>query len=77
MESKRQIGEFLRETLKLELSEPKTLLTHASTEVARFLSYDISITRENEKRNQKGNRSLGGQVTLRIPKNVIEAKTQP
>jgi hypothetical protein len=30
---------YLRETLKLELSEEKTLITHAATQAARFLGY--------------------------------------
>ena len=37
-EIKRPIGAFLRETLKLELSASKTLITHARTEAARFLA---------------------------------------
>jgi hypothetical protein len=36
-EIKQRIGAFLRDELKLELSEPKTLITHARTEAARFL----------------------------------------
>jgi len=74
---KRQVGDFLRETLKLELSDTKTLLTHASTETARFLSYDISINRDNENRPQGGNRRLSGKRALRIPQDVIKAKRQP
>lgn len=74
---KQRIGQFLRDTLKLDLSDTKTLLTHASTENARFLSYDISITRNDETRNQKGNRSLNGQVTLRIPPIVVQEHCKP
>src|SRR5262249_42220486 len=36
-EIKRRIGEFLRDQLKLELSETKTLITHARSGHARFL----------------------------------------
>ena len=36
-EIKRELRDFLRETLKLELSEEKTLITHARTEAAKFL----------------------------------------
>src|SRR6266851_1589562 len=36
---KQRLQEFLRETLKLELSQEKTLITHARTEAARFLGY--------------------------------------
>jgi hypothetical protein len=38
---KRQLGAFLRDHLKLELSQEKTLITHAQTEVARFLGYGV------------------------------------
>ncbi|MEU9247907.1 reverse transcriptase/maturase family protein, partial [Streptomyces sp. NPDC048385] len=41
VEIKQRIGEFLRDELKLELSTEKTLITHARTEKARFLGYDI------------------------------------
>jgi group II intron reverse transcriptase/maturase len=36
-EIKEQLHEFLQDTLQLELSEEKTLITHAKTEAARFL----------------------------------------
>src|SRR5205807_1034751 len=35
------VRRFLREELKLELSEAKTLITHATSQAARFLGYDI------------------------------------
>jgi hypothetical protein len=38
-EIKRRLRIFLQEELKLELSEAKTLITHARTETARFLNY--------------------------------------
>jgi group II intron reverse transcriptase/maturase len=41
---KRQSGAYLRDVLKLELSEEKTLITHARTQAARFLGYHISTT---------------------------------
>ena len=40
-EIKRQLAQFLHENLKLELSETKTLITHARTQAARFLGYEI------------------------------------
>src|SRR6266446_7657603 len=36
---KARLAEFLRETLGLELSQPKTLITHARSQPARFLGY--------------------------------------
>jgi len=74
---KREIGEYLRETLKLELSETKTLLTHASTEAAHFLGYDITVNRDNERRGVGGNRTLSGRPTLLIPRNVVQEKCKP
>ena len=38
-EIKQQLEKFLGENLKLELSQTKTLITHARTEAARFLGY--------------------------------------
>jgi len=76
-EIKRKIGEFLQETLKLELSETKTLLTQASTESARFLGYDILISGKDASRGRGGNRTLNGQPTLLIPRKVIQEKCTP
>ena len=46
---KHQLATYLRETLHLELSEEKTLITHARSQAARFLSYDIrGPTRQRE-----------------------------
>ena len=74
---KRQLGQFLRETLKLDLSESKTLLTHAATEHAKFLSYNISVMRDNEVRNPQGNRNLNGHISLRVPHEVVQTKCKP
>jgi group II intron reverse transcriptase/maturase len=57
---------FLSQELRLELSEAKTLITHANTQKARFLGYDISITQCNTKIG--GNRrSVNGGIALRMP----------
>jgi group II intron reverse transcriptase/maturase len=80
-EIKQQIGDFLRSTLKLEMSEEKTLVTHARTEKARFLGYDITIMHENNQmaagRNLAGRyraRSINGGLTLSAPWEKIEVK---
>ena len=44
-EIKDRLRGFLHDQLKLELSPEKTLITHAVTEKARFLGYDISSGR--------------------------------
>jgi group II intron reverse transcriptase/maturase len=38
---KDQLAAFLRDELKLELSDEKTLITHARTRAARYLNYEI------------------------------------
>ncbi len=78
-EIKRQLGAFLRDELKLELSQAKTLLTHARSEAARFLGYAVSILQENGKQTPSSNtgvsrRSINGTVGLRVPPEVIEEK---
>jgi group II intron reverse transcriptase/maturase len=73
-EIKRLLSDFLRETLKLELSQDKTLITHASTEAARFLGYQIVTQQNDEKRDRSQHRSLNGHVGLRLPNDVLEKK---
>jgi hypothetical protein len=70
-EIKRLIGEFLREHLKLDLSETKTLITHAQTEHARFLGYEISVRRSNTKLDRRGQRSVNGLICLGVPLDVV------
>jgi group II intron reverse transcriptase/maturase len=40
---KSKIRSWLMDNLQLELSEQKTLITHARTETARFLGYELSV----------------------------------
>ncbi len=76
-EIKQQLGRFLQEQLKLELSKTKTLLTHARTETARFLNYEIHTLQENAQRDQRRHRrNINGRVGLRVPKDVIKDKCQ-
>ncbi len=42
---KQQLSDFIGQTLKMELSEQKTLITH-SNQYARFLGYDIRVRRD-------------------------------
>ncbi len=76
-EIKQRIGEFLQETLKLTLSEPKTLITHARTEAANFLGYEIVVFNNDHKHDWRGHRSLNGQIGLKVPMKVIRAKCLP
>jgi hypothetical protein len=68
------LSAFLRETLKLELSQEKTLITHATTGAARFLGYEIVTHQADEKRDQAGHRTLNGHIGLRMPNEVVEKK---
>lgn len=61
---KRDIGNYLRETLKLEMSEEKTLITHTATK-ARFLGYDICVCRDQQ--THYGRRSMSNRVLLYMP----------
>ena len=51
----------------------KTLITHASTNAARFLGYEITAQHDNRKQTA-GRRSVNGQIRLRVPVDVIKAK---
>jgi group II intron reverse transcriptase/maturase len=71
---KERLRTFLRETLKLELSQEKTLITHATTGAARFLGYEIVTHLNDEKRNHCGHRTLNGHIGLRLPDAVVKKK---
>ena len=71
-EIRQQLKEFLHDTLKLELSQEKTLITHAQTSTARFLGYEIAVQHSNEKLDQTKRRVINGVVELRVPREVIE-----
>lgn len=71
---KQKIAAFLRDELKLTLSDEKTLITHASSEKARFLGYEVHVLRADHK-HHGGRRSINGQVGLRVPKTVIQSQS--
>ena len=65
---KQQFSNFIADTLKMELSEEKTLITH-SNDYARFLGYDVRVRRDS-KIKIHGNttqRTLNNMVELNIP----------
>ena len=72
LEIKQKIATFLRENLKLELSQEKTLITHARDKTAKFLGYEIHILHANDKHDHRGQRCINGSVGLRVPKSVIK-----
>lgn len=66
---KQQLAEFISGTLKMELSEEKTLITHSDTP-AKFLGYSVRVRRSYVvKRGGHGatQRTMSGSVELAIP----------
>jgi group II intron reverse transcriptase/maturase len=74
-EIKHRLGEVLRK-LKLTLSEQKTTITHARTDAAHFLGYELHVLNNNQKRDKRGYRSINGQIGLKVPRAVVRAKTE-
>src|SRR6516225_6124747 len=72
-EIKAKLAVFLRETLGLELNQQKTLITHARSQRARFLGYDISVQHSGTKISN-GRRSANGKIALKVPPDVITAQ---
>lgn len=77
---KAKIGTFLRDTLRLEMSEEKTLITHATTEKARFLGYDIKVIYPDDvtipAKNRHGRhtaRMVNGKIRLEVPMDKVMA----
>ena len=73
LEIKQQLAAFLCDELKLELSEGKTLITHARDEVAHFLGYELHAMHADDQHDQRGQRSINGGIGLRVPRRVIQA----
>ena len=73
---KQDIKTFLLEKLGLNLSEEKTLITHAETS-ARFLGYNISVRNSQQTlrgKNGVPKRYFNGKVVLKIPPDTIKKK---
>ena len=68
---KTRLAEFLRDNLALNLNEEKTLITHARTQAAAFLGYEI-IVQHSRDRPQ-----INGVIGLRVPRSVIKQKCAP
>jgi group II intron reverse transcriptase/maturase len=73
-EIKREIGAFLRDVLKLELSDAKTLISHAKTKGARFLSYWLRTQQPKTRLDHTGRRVGSGVIGLLVPEDVITEK---
>ncbi len=77
-EIKQQLRTFLLEELKLNLSEEKTLITHARSQAAKFLGYEITTLQSNSKqyrdKNGRKNRRINGNIGFRVPQAVVQEK---
>lgn len=73
---KQRIGEFLHQELELKLAEAKTLITHARSQKARFLNYEIHTIQCDTRHDHTGRRSVNGNIGLRVPTEVVRTKCQ-
>lgn len=73
---KAELKAFLQ-TLGLELSEEKTHITHAQSEAALFLGYELSVAGNRTKLSRHNNnphikeRKVNGVIQLRVPRSVV------
>ena len=79
---RQQLGAFLREHLKLELSPTQTRITHGRTEAARFLGDELTVLTANDRRTRRRSdgaptRATAGVIGLRVPADVIRDKCRP
>jgi group II intron reverse transcriptase/maturase len=68
---KARLAQFLRDDLKLELNEDKTVITHGRTNAATFLGYEITVQHSRDRP------TVNGIIGLRIPRAVIKDKCAP
>lgn len=70
VEIKRKLAGFIGQTLKMELSDEKTLITH-SNNYARFLGYDIRIRRDAKVKRvgkmKHAKRTMSNKAELVVP----------
>ncbi|RGD47204.1 reverse transcriptase domain-containing protein [Bacteroides sp. AM16-13] len=76
VKAKEDIKAYLHDTLKLELSDEKTLITNSSDH-AKFLGYEVTIRRSDKTRKDSRGitrRSLGYKTVLLLPTEVMRKK---
>lgn len=76
MQIKANIAQYMSEQLKLELSEEKTLITHAQNP-AKFLGYEIYVRKSQAlKRNRNGvlRRPFNGRIILNVSNETVRRK---
>ena len=62
---------FLHDDLKLELSQDKTLITHATDDVAHLLGYEVQAYHANDSLCSDGRRNVNGIISLRVPHDAV------
>ena len=72
-EIKEKVAAFLRDELRLELSPSKTLITHAASQAARFLGYEIKAQHSDTKITRR-RRAVNGAIGLFVPRAVIRQR---
>jgi group II intron reverse transcriptase/maturase len=70
---KSKIAAFLHDELRLELSPSKTLITHATSQAARFLGYEIKAQHSDTKITRR-RRAVNGAIGLFVPRAVIRQR---
>ena len=70
---KRHIKEFLQSELNLELSEEKTLITHAYLDSAQFLGYEVERIIEEHNKPQK---HTANELRLSVPVKAIKERCE-
>ena len=68
-ELKQNFTQFIKDTLKMELSAEKTIITHSNA-YARFLGYDVRVRRDDKIKKSKNGvlkRTLNNKVERNIP----------
>jgi group II intron reverse transcriptase/maturase len=68
---KQHLSTFLSTTLHLTLSEDTTLITHARTQAARLLGYELVCQHADDKHTTR-QRNVNGRIGLRVPLRVID-----
>jgi len=70
-EIRQRLSEFLKQKLKLTLSTEKTLITHATDDKAKFLGYEVKVSREGHLLTD-GARRTNGTIALLMPRAVCQ-----
>lgn len=69
-----RLAEHLERKLKLTLSKEKTLITHATDEKAKFLGYEITVSKANSRISGKmRERSTNRCIALLMPRQVVQS----